>query len=88
VVPGASPVKVTECDVTSAELTVEEVPYPVVVPYSTCELDSWSVVQVIVADVVVIPLEATALMTGAVTGVAKVKFPEVTVPAESVDMTA
>jgi hypothetical protein len=46
------------------------------------------VVQVIVADVVVIPLEATALMAGAVTGVAKVKFPEVAVPAESVDMTA
>jgi len=35
-----------------------------VVPYCTCELDGWSVVHVIVADVAVTPLEVTALMTG------------------------
>jgi hypothetical protein len=59
-----------------------------VVPYSTCELEIWSVVQVIVADVVVMPFEATALIVGIVAVVAKVKFDDVAVPAESVDRTA
>jgi hypothetical protein len=36
----------------------------VVVPYSTCELEGWSVVQVMVADVAVIALEVTPLITG------------------------
>jgi hypothetical protein len=35
-----------------------------VVPYFTCELDSWSVVQVIVAELAAIPLDVTALITG------------------------
>jgi hypothetical protein len=46
------------------------------------------VVQVIVAEVAVTPLEVTALITGAGTGVEKVKFADVAVPAESVDITA
>jgi hypothetical protein len=66
VVPAESPVKVTECDVTSAEFREEEEPYAMAVPYSTCELDGWSVVHVIVADAAVMPLERTALIAGAV----------------------
>jgi hypothetical protein len=45
---------------------------------------------VIVADVVVTPLDVTALITGIVTagGVEKVKFADVAVPAESVEIAA
>jgi len=60
----------------------------VVVPYFTCELEGWSVVQVMTADVLVTLPEATELITGAATGVEKVKFADVAGPAESVDMTA
>ena len=45
-------------------------------------------VQVMVADEVVRPLEATALITGTVTGVDKTKFPEDEVPPESAETTA
>jgi hypothetical protein len=41
-----------------------------------------------VAEVPVMPLEVTAVMVGIVTGVAKVKFADVAVPAESVDKAA
>jgi hypothetical protein len=41
-----------------------------------------------VADVVVTPLEVTPLIVGIVAEVAKVKFVDVAVPAESVDITA
>jgi hypothetical protein len=41
-----------------------------------------------VADVAVIPLEATALIVGIGVEVAKVKLADVAVPAESVDRTA
>jgi hypothetical protein len=41
-----------------------------------------------VAEVVLMPLEATALIAGIVAGVEKVKLADVAVPAESVDMTA
>jgi hypothetical protein len=51
-------------------------------------LDGWSVVQLIVADVVVMLLLVTALITGAGGRVAKVKLAEVTVPAESAELTA
>ena len=37
-----------------------------VVPYSTCELDVWSVVQVMIADVLVIPLAVTLVIRGRV----------------------
>jgi len=46
------------------------------------------VVQVIVADVAVTPLDVTALITGRVAEVENVKFAEVAVPAESADITA
>ena len=58
------------------------------VPYSTCEVDGWSVVQVMVAVVAVTPLEATLLIAGAATGVMKIKFADATVPAEFADRTA
>jgi hypothetical protein len=58
------------------------------VPYSTTELAGWSVVQVMVAEVVVRPLEATALITGIDIGVEKLKFPDVVVPPESAEITA
>jgi len=77
-----------ECDVTAEELRMEKDPYAVVVPYSTCELESWSVVQLMVADVAVTPLEVTPLITGAGIPVERVKFADVAVPAESVDITA
>jgi hypothetical protein len=60
----------------------------VVVPYSTCEAEGWSVVQVIVADVVVMPLETTALIAGIVAGIENVKFADVGVPAEFAEMAA
>ncbi len=41
-----------------------------------------------VAEVVVIPVEVTALIVGIVTGVEKVKLAEVAVPPESEDITA
>jgi hypothetical protein len=59
-----------------------------VVPNPTCELEGWSVVQVMVADVAVTPLEATKLIVGIDTGVTKVKFVDVVVPAEFMEMTA
>jgi hypothetical protein len=67
---------------------VESDPYPVVVPYSTCELEGWSVAQIIVADVVVIPLAVTTLITGIDTWVEKLKLADVAVPAESPEITA
>jgi hypothetical protein len=79
---------VTECEVTVEELSADSDPYVVVVPYSTCELEGWSVVQVIVADVAVMLPEITALIVGIVASVEKVKLPEVAVPAESPDRTA
>jgi hypothetical protein len=46
------------------------------------------VAQVIVADVVVIPLAVTALITGIVAGVEKMKLADVAVPAEFAAMAA
>ena len=48
--------------VTRALLKKVEVPYAVVVPYSTCDVDGLSVVQVIVTPLAVILLEATLEM--------------------------
>ena len=80
----------TEWDVTNVLLNGDCDPYPVVAPYFTCVLDVWSVVQVIVADVDVIPVDVTALITGpGAVVVAKVKFVEVVVkPDPLVDTTA
>ena len=52
----------------------------VVAPYSTCEVEGWSVVQVMVAEVAVMLVEITALITGSETGVAKVKLADVAEP--------
>ena len=59
-----------------------------VVPNVTCELEGWSVVQVIVADVVVMPVTTTALIAGIDAGVEKLKLPDVAVPAEFAEVTA
>jgi hypothetical protein len=59
-----SEVKVTECEITSAGAEGEKLPYMVLVPYSTCELEAWSVVQTMVAEVVVMPLVPTLLIAG------------------------
>lgn len=61
-----------------------------VVPYSTCELDAWSVVQVMVAPFDVMFVAVTAVMTGGdVDAVVNVKFVDVTsVPPEFIDITA
>jgi hypothetical protein len=87
-IPGVSPVNVTECEITGAAFKVEREPKEEVVPYSTCELEGWSVVHVIVANVVVIPLALTPVIVGIVAGVEKLKLAEVAVPAESVDIAA
>jgi hypothetical protein len=87
-VPGVKPVSVAECDVTNDGLRAEKAPYAIVVPYSTCELDGWSVVHVIVAEFPVMPLEATALIVGIVTGVENVKLADVEIPAASAERTA
>jgi hypothetical protein len=52
----------------------------VVVPYETRELDGRSVVQVMVAEVVVMPVATTAEITGGGSSVANVKFADVVVP--------
>ncbi len=89
VVPGFRLVMVTVCVVVSAVLRVEFVPYAVVVPYSTCVLADWSVVQVMVAEVVVIAVAVRAVMTGAAAIVVKVALAEVArVPAELAERAA
>ena len=86
--PGVRPDNVTECDVTGEALFAERDPYAVVVPYSTCELEGWSVVQVMVAEVVVIAPEVTPLITGIVAAVENVKLADVAGPPESAEITA
>ena len=91
VVEGVSPVSVTECDVTSVLTSVDCAPYDVVVPYATCELEAWSVIQVIVAVVEVIPVAVTAPMTGGgpPARVVKVEFADAAAfPEPSVDSAA
>ena len=77
VVVGDRPVIVTECVVVNVLFSGDDEPYPVVVPKKTCELDGWSVVQLIVALAVVNPETATPEITGATGVVKKVKLPEV-----------
>ena len=86
--PGVRPVRFTECEVTREELSAESKPYAVEVPNSTCELEGWSVLHVTIADVAVSPEDVTALITGTVASVEKVKLADVAVPAESVERTA
>ncbi len=50
--------------VTRVVTFADESPYEVVLPYRTCEVEGWSVVHEIVADVVVMFDAATAEMTG------------------------
>ena len=89
VVDAVRPVSVTECEVTSVLLSVDKDPYAVVVPYFTCVLDAWSVVQLMAADVEVMLAAVTALNTGAGSAmVANVKFVEVPVVPKTVEMTA
>jgi hypothetical protein len=71
---------VTEWLVVNVLFSGDEEPYPVVVPKKTCELDGWSVVQLIVALVVVIPETTTPEITGATAVVTKLKLPEVADP--------
>ena len=62
-----------------------------VVPNSTCEVEAWSVVQVIVAEVPVIPEAVTDEITGGPTAadVVNVKLADVaTVPEELAESTA
>jgi hypothetical protein len=74
--------------VTSAPAKVDCEPYAVVVPYDTCELEAWSVVQVIVAEAGVIPVAVTAVITGAGVEVVNVKFADdAIVPESFVDRT-
>jgi hypothetical protein len=61
-----SPEIFIECEVTRASSKVVCVSYPVVNPYSTCELEASFVVQVIVAEVVVMLEEAIFVIVGAV----------------------
>lgn len=76
---GVKPVSVTECEVTRLLLRADCEPYVTVVPKETCVVAVWSVVQVMVADVAVMPEAVTEVITGAGGGaaVAKVKFDEV-----------
>ena len=67
----------------------ESDPYDAVFPNSTCEVAAWSVVQVMVADVDVIPVAVSDVITGAgVAAVEKMKFADEAVPAESPESTA
>ncbi len=68
---------------TSEPLRAESAPYDVVVPYSTCDVDAWSVVQVMMAEVDVILDVVTDVITGAEPAeVEKLKLVDVDVPAE------
>jgi hypothetical protein len=90
-VPAVNPVRVTECVVTSEAFRADIDSYAVLVPNSTCELEGWSVAQVMVAVVVVMEPEATDEMTGVGTtaaGVENVRFAEVADPPESAEITA
>jgi hypothetical protein len=89
-VEGVSPISITECDVTSVPASVDCDPYAVVVPYATCELETWSVVHVIVAVVELTPVAVTAVMIGAgAADVENVKLVDVAVaPPPLVDNTS
>ncbi len=76
-----NPLRLCECEVTSVEFRVVEVPYDVVTPYSTSESDASLVVQETVAVETVMFELATLEMTGGVVSggaaVVKVKSPDV-----------
>ena len=64
-----------------------------VVPNAACEVEGWSVVQVMMAEVPVIAEAVRALITGApppgdTAGVEKVKLDDVDGPAEVAELTA
>ena len=58
-------------------MSVDEEPYTTVAPKKTCEVEGWSVVQLMVAVVVVDPETTTPETTGATGVVWKVKLAEV-----------
>ena len=64
------PLRFTECDVTELALSVVDVPYAVVVPYSTWLSEPSSVVQLTVALAEAMLEDDTAEMTGGVVSVA------------------
>jgi cation transporter-like permease len=68
VVPSVRPVSVTEWLVTIVESSVEFDPYAVVVPKFTRVVDGWSVVHVIVAEVLVMLPTDTFEITGGPAG--------------------
>jgi hypothetical protein len=79
VVPSVRPVNVTEWLVTIVESNVEFDPYAVVVPKFTCDEEAWSVVHVIVAEVLVMLLTSTFEITGGPTGAVPVVVKLITV---------
>jgi hypothetical protein len=83
-------VSVIVCDVNSELFAPDHSVYEVVVPNPTCDVDAWSVVQVIVAEVVVMFVAVTEEITGApVAVVVKMKLADtVCNPTASVDMAA
>lgn len=50
----------TECDVTAAAPNADREPWPVVIPYETCDVRGCSVVQRIVAEFIVMSLAVTS----------------------------
>jgi hypothetical protein len=68
---------VTECAVVKVLFSGDEEPYAIVVPKNTCEVDGWSVVQLMVAVVVVDPETTTPEITGATAVVTKVELADV-----------
>jgi hypothetical protein len=68
VVPGVSPVTVTECVVTSVGSSAEADPYAAVAPKFTSEDEAWSVVHVIVAVVLLVVLTTTLEIAGGSVG--------------------
>jgi hypothetical protein len=65
-VPGLRFVSAIECEVSIELFSAEKDPYAGFVPYSTCELEAWLVVQVIVAEFEVIPVADTDAIAGSV----------------------
>ena len=87
-----SPVRVSEWEVTGEVASAVDSPYAVGVPYSICESEASSVVQLIVAvEVVMLALPTLEMTGGVVSGgvaVVKVKSPDTArLPAASFDFT-
>jgi hypothetical protein len=79
VVPSVKPVNVTVWLVTRFESNVVAVPYAFVVPKLTSDVEAWSVVHVIVADVLVMLLTTTFEIAGGPAGAVPVVVKVITV---------